>query len=263
VVATGIVLAATGVPTYADPVTTAAALIIGDEILSGKVRDANTQSIIDLMRELGVELRRIVTMGDDEAEIAAEIRFCSERFDAVITSGGVGPTHDDRTVAAVARAFGVGIVRNPELERMIRCWWADRFTDGALRMADIPQGAELLYSSDGNMPLVVCRNVYMLPGIPRLFHAKIGALRDVLKGEFHAGANLYLSSDESAVAHTLSEVDAAFPQVKIGSYPRHEASQDHQVWITVEAATAEEVNLAVDRLLELLPPNEVMRVERG
>lgn len=243
--------------------TTAAALIIGDEILSGKVRDANTECIIELMRDLGVDLCRIVTMGDEEAEIAAEVRFCSERFDAVITSGGVGPTHDDRTVAAVARAFDVGIERSPELERMIRSWWAGRFTDGALRMADIPEGATLLYSSDGNMPLVVCRNVYLLPGIPRLFHAKIGALREVLKGEKHASANLYLSSDESAVAHTLSEVDEAFPEVKIGSYPSHEAGEDHQVWITVEAAKAETVGRAVDRLLELLPTDEVIRIDRG
>jgi molybdenum cofactor synthesis domain-containing protein len=256
-------LAAAPVAAYAVAVTTAAALIIGDEILSGKVRDANTEHIIELMRELGVELRRIVTMGDDEEEIAAEVRYCADRFDAVITSGGVGPTHDDRTVAAVARAFGVGVERNPDLERMIRTWWGERFTEAALRMADIPEGGTLLYSSDGNMPLVVCRNVYLLPGIPRLFAAKIGALREVICGEEHALASLYLSSDESAVAAILSAVDVEHPAVKIGSYPKHEASQDHQVWVTVEAATAAEVDIAVDRLLELLPPDEVMRVERG
>jgi len=256
-------LAAAGNAAYPDPVTTVAALIIGDEILSGKVREANTECIIELMRDIGVDLRRIVTMGDEEDEIAAEVRFCSERFDAVITSGGVGPTHDDRTVAAVAHAFGVGIERSLELERMIRIWWGKRFTEGALRMADIPEGSTLLYSSDGNMPLVVCRNVYLLPGIPQLFHAKIGALREVLHGKKHASANLYLSSDESAVANTLSDVDAAFPEVKIGSYPSHEANQDHQVWITIEAATTDKVGEAVDRLLELLPKEEVVRVDRG
>jgi molybdenum cofactor synthesis domain-containing protein len=248
---------------YPDPVTTAAALIIGDEILSGKVRDANTECIIELMKDLGVELRRIVTMGDEEEEIAAEVRFCSDRFDTVITSGGVGPTHDDRTVAAVARAFGVGVERSPELEQMIRTWWGDRFTNGALRMANIPKGASLLYSSDGNMPLVVCRNVYLFPGIPRLFHAKIGAMREVLHGERHATANLYLSSDESSVAIILSEVDDAFPEVKIGSYPSHETGQDHQVWITVEAASCDQVGAAVDRLLELLPNDEIVRIDRG
>ena len=244
-------------------VTTVAALIIGDEILSGKVHDTNTGHIIELMRDLGVELKRIITMGDDEEEIAAEVRSCSERYDAVVTSGGVGPTHDDRTVAAVARAFGVGLERNPELERMIRCWWGERLSEGALRMADVPAGSTLLYSSDGNMPLVVCRNVYLLPGIPRLFAAKIGALRQVLKGVPHASANLYLSSDESSVAGILSAVDDAFPTVKIGSYPRHETGSDYQVWVTVDAGTEAEVGAAVDRLLELLPADEVVRVDRG
>ena len=234
---------------YAVPVTTAAALIIGDEILSGKVRDTNTERIIELMRDLGVDLKRIVTMGDEEEEI--------------ITSGGVGPTHDDRTVAAVARAFEVGVERNPDLERMIRYWWGERFTEGALRMANVPAGSKLLYSSDGNMPLVVCRNVYLLPGIPRLFAAKIAALREVLHGESHATANLYLSSDESSVATILSDVDDAFPAVKIGSYPRHESGGDHQVWVTVEAADRADTDAAVDRLLELLPAGEVVRVERG
>jgi molybdenum cofactor synthesis domain-containing protein len=248
---------------YSVTVTTAAALIIGDEILSGKVRDSNTERIIRLMCDLGVDLKRIVTMGDEEEEIAAEVRFCSGRFDAVITSGGVGPTHDDRTVAAVARAFSVGIERNPELERMIRTWWGERFTEGALRMANVPEGSTLLYSSDGNMPLVVCRNVYLLPGIPRLFAAKIEALREVLIGESHASGNLYLSSDESAVAAILSEVDAEFPKVKIGSYPRHETGSDYQVWVTVDAGTEAEVGAAVDRLLELLPTDQVVRVDRA
>jgi molybdenum cofactor synthesis domain-containing protein len=242
--------------------TTAAALIIGDEILSGKVRDSNAERIIDLMRELGVDLRRIVTLGDDIDPLADEIRVCAESFDAVVTSGGVGPTHDDRTVAAVARAFGVGIERNIELERMIRSWWGDRINDGALRMADVPAGTTLLYTGDGNLPLVVCRNVYLLPGIPRLFAAKIGALRAVLRGEPHAAASLYLSSDESAVAGILSAVDDAFPTVRIGSYPTY-GEADHQVWVTVEASTRADTDAAVDRLLELLPAGEVLRVDRG
>ena len=97
-VATGIVLAAAGVPTYPDAVTTAAALIIGDEILSGKVRDTNAPLLIDLFRELGVELGRLVYLADEVDEIATEVRKCADSYDAVITSGGVGPTHDDCTI---------------------------------------------------------------------------------------------------------------------------------------------------------------------
>jgi molybdenum cofactor synthesis domain-containing protein len=240
--------------------TTAAALIIGDEILSGKVADTNGPLLIALLRDLGVRLGRLVYLGDEVAEIAAEVRSCADRYDAVITSGGIGPTHDDRTVSAVAEAFGVGVDRNPDLEAMIRAWWSDRLTDDALRMAEVPAGARLLYGGDGLLPLVVFRNVYLLPGIPRLFEAKLPAFRAELSGTRLRLSSLYLRSDESRVASLLRQVDSEFPLVKIGSYPHLEAA-DYRIWITVEAEDADILERAVARLLELLPPDEVVRVE--
>jgi len=241
-------------------VTTAAALIIGDEILSGKVCDTNTPLLIELLRDIGVQLCRVVYLCDSVDEIAAEVKACSEGFDAVITSGGVGPTHDDRTVEAVAQAFGVGVLRHPDVEAMIRAYWGERFTEAALRMADMPDGARLLYTSDGLLPLVVFRNIYLLPGVPQLFAAKMRALRAELKGEPVQLRHLYLNSDESSIAPLLSQVDREYPAVKIGSYPRFEAG-DHRLWITVEAAVASDVDSAVQRLLDLLPPDQVVRVE--
>jgi molybdenum cofactor synthesis domain-containing protein len=241
--------------------TTAAAIIIGDEILSGKVRDANSAPLIDLFAEIGVDLQRISYIGDGEDDIVAEVRSCSNRYDAVITSGGVGPTHDDRTVAAIARAFGVEVVRHPELVKMIHAWWGERFTEAALRMAEIPTGAELIYTDDGLIPLVRFRNIYVFPGIPRLFAAKIRALRDQLEGAPKHQANLYLNSDESAVAERLTAVDAACPDVKIGSYPRSEG-EDHRVWITFEAVDGAAANAALDRMLKELDENEVVRIDR-
>jgi molybdenum cofactor synthesis domain-containing protein len=240
--------------------TTAAALIIGDEILTGKVRDTNGPELIDFFRDLGVSLGRLVYVGDTIEEISAELRHCSGRFEAVVTSGGVGPTHDDRTVAAVAHAFDARVVRHPELEEMIRAYWGKRFTEAALRMAEIPDGARLLYSGDGLLPLVVFRNVYLLPGIPRLFVAKLAALGEELEGRPLVTQSLYLRSDESRVAPTLSEVDNEFPEVKIGSYPRFDDSE-YRIWITVEAAEREAVFAAVARLKELLPTDEIVRVE--
>jgi molybdenum cofactor synthesis domain-containing protein len=242
--------------------TTAAAIIIGDEILSGKVRDANAAPLIDLFAEIGVELQRISYIGDTEDEIVAEVRACAERFDAVITSGGVGPTHDDRTVAAISRAFGVAVERHPDLVKMIQAWWGERLTGAALRMADIPAGSRLVYSNDGLIPLVAFKNVYIFPGIPRLFAAKIIALRGELEGSPKHLANLYLNSDESAIADRLSAVDSACPAVKIGSYPRSEG-EDHRVWITFESSDPAAVDGAVDRLLEVLDENEVVRIERS
>ncbi len=242
--------------------TTAAAIIIGDEILSGKVRDANSAPLIDLFAEIGVDLQRISVVGDAEEDIIAEVRACADRYDAVITSGGVGPTHDDRTVAAVARAFGVGVERHPDLVKMIRAWWGERFTEAALRMADIPAGSRLVYSNDGLIPMVAFKNVYIFPGIPRLFAAKIAALRGEFEGSKKHLANLYLNSDESAIADRLTAIDNASPEVKIGSYPRSEG-EDHRVWITFEALSAAAANSAVDRLLEVLDDAEVVRVEKS
>lgn len=242
-------------------VTTAAVLIIGDEILSGKVRDTNAPMLIGLFREIGVELKRVVYLADDREAIAAEARACSGAYDAVITSGGIGPTHDDLTIEAVAHAFGVGVDRNQEVASMICAYWGERLNDAALRMADMPAGSRLLHSSDGLLPIVVFRNIYLLPGVPKLFAAKIGSLRNELTGQPLEIRNIYLNSDESRVAALLSRADDEFPTVKIGSYPRLEAT-DHRLWITVEALTGEEVDAATDRLLELLADEEVVRVER-
>jgi len=144
---------------------------------------------------------------------------------------------------------------------MIRAWWGERFTEAALRIADIPAGSRLIYSNDGLIPLVAFHNIYIFPGIPRLFAAKIEALRGELDGSPRHRADLYLSADESAIADCLAAVDEASPEVKIGSYPRSEG-EDHRVWITMEAADAESVNAAVDRLLEILPADDLVRVER-
>jgi molybdenum cofactor synthesis domain-containing protein len=240
--------------------TTAAGLIIGDELLSGKIRDSNGPVLIEFLRDLGVTLDRMVYIGDELAAIASEVEACSRDHDAVITSGGVGPTHDDVTMAGIAAAFGVDVVRHPELEAMIRAWWGERFTEAALRMAEMPDGSRLLYSGDGLIPLVVFRNVYILPGIPRLFQAKLGALRGELEGRPLTVRSVYLRSDESQIAALLGQAAEEFRSVKIGSYPRTE-NEDHRVWITVEADDLATVRAAVTRLLELLPDDDVVRVD--
>jgi molybdopterin-biosynthesis enzyme MoeA-like protein len=127
-------------------------------------------------------------------------------------------------------------------------------------MAEMPVGSKLLYSGDALLPLVVCRNVYLMPGIPRLFEAKLGALRDELEGDRLALRSIYLSSDESRIAPLLGQVADEIADVKIGSYPRFE-DEDHRVWVTVEAAATQMVDTAIDRLLELLPADDVVRVE--
>ncbi|MCP4899144.1 MAG: competence/damage-inducible protein A [bacterium] len=240
--------------------TTAAAFIIGDEILSGKVHDLNAPVLIDHLRATGVRLASLSFISDDLETIAQEVRKASKAYDAVITSGGVGPTHDDVTIAAVALAFGVDIVRDSELEGMIRTYWGKRLNKAALRLANVPRNSRLLYGSDGLLPLVVYRNVYMFPGIPRLFAAKIGSLSQELSGHLPSQSDLYLNSDESSIATALEEVNEAFRSVKIGSYPQIEEG-DHRVWVTLEDEDKKVLADATQHLLRLLPSDEIVRVE--
>lgn len=240
--------------------TTAAALIIGDELLAGRVEDTNTPLLARCLTHLGVHLRRVVFLPDEEETIARELNASVSAVDWVVTSGGLGPTHDDRTVAAVARAFAVPVVRSPELERMIRTLWGSRFTEGALRMADIPNGARLLYGNDGLLPLVAFQNVYLLPGIPALFRTKLATLERELYGTPTVTAVLRLSGDESALAPCLAEVAAAHPAVKIGSYPRIEG-HGFSLQITFEGEDPGAVGRALQALRSRIPPRQILSVE--
>src|SRR5262245_42084501 len=141
-------------------VPTAAILVIGDEILSGKTEDQNARLLIGQLRELGVALKHITVIPDDIEEVAAAARELSSRFDHVFTSGGVGPTHDDVTILGIARAFGRPIVRHPDLERRIKSFFGEEVDDSRLRMADVPEGSELIDSPELRWPLLACHNIY-------------------------------------------------------------------------------------------------------
>jgi molybdenum cofactor synthesis domain-containing protein len=241
--------------------TTVAAVIIGDEILSGKVVDTNLPLLINLCRERGADLLRVSIIGDEVEGIVDEIRRSSALADVVITSGGLGPTHDDRTVEAVARAFDRTVVRNEEIADMIRTFWADRFTEAALRMADMPDGSRLIEGGDGLLPLVATENVYMLPGVPKLFEGKIATIRQALDITPTEAVNVYLQSDESCIAPLITAVNERHADVKIGSYPRFGQRTDHRLWICFEAADRTVACAAADDLVSQLPPEDVVRVE--
>jgi len=242
-------------------VTTAACIIIGDEILSGKTRDTNCALRIGLLHVLGVSLRRIVTIGDEVETIAEEVRACAAGHDYVFTSGGIGPTHDDRTIEAVAMAFGRPVVLQPALEAVVRGHWGDRITEAALKLAQVPEGARLIGGPGVRFPAVAVENVYILPGVPQLFAEKLAGLRGELSGAPETLHSIYLRSDETAIAASLTRIAEEIPEIRIGSYPRIGDPQ-YRVRVTVEGRDPARVAHATERLLELLPPAEVLRVER-
>ncbi|HEY6179339.1 MAG TPA: molybdopterin-binding protein [Kofleriaceae bacterium] len=235
---------------------TAGIVIIGDEILTGKFADENAVFLIGELRALGVELRRIAVIPDVLEDIAATVTEFSARFDHVFTSGGVGPTHDDVTMAGIARGFGTTVVREPLLEERVRAYWGARLAPPHLRLAEVPAGAELVYGKDQVWPVVAYRNVYILPGVPALFRRKFIDIRDRFRAEPMTVARAYLDADEGQIAGDLDAVVAAFPAVRIGSYPRF-TERDFKVLITFEGLGAGDVAGALAMLVDRIGPHVV------
>jgi molybdenum cofactor synthesis domain-containing protein len=234
----------------------AAILLIGNELLSGKVEDENARFLTRELRELGVTLARVEIIPDVEAEITEAVRLLSARYDLVFTSGGVGPTHDDVTLPAVAAAFGMPIQRNAELERLLRAGIGAAFHERDLRMADIPAGARLEYGTrvppaTTTWPVVVVENVWVLPGVPSIFRRKFESVRELFRSTpIHARA-VYSRVGEGPIAGVLDEVVAAFPSVEVGSYPQLD-NPEYRVKLTLDGRDRAAVDAATEHLVRRL-----------
>lgn len=239
---------------------TAAVVVIGNEILTGKSEDKNASFLIGELYLLGVALRRIAVVPDDVEEISREVRECAARFDYVFTSGGVGPTHDDVTIAGIARAFGRPVVRMPELASLIRGYFGELTDEARIRMADAPEGATLISSESLKWPVLAVENVYVLPGVPEHFRRKFEAIRETFRAmPFHI-RTIYTREDEFDIAPRLNRVAADHPGVEIGSYPNF-ARDDYRVKVTIESKESAAVERAFDALLGLLDPKSVVTSE--
>jgi molybdenum cofactor synthesis domain-containing protein len=239
---------------------TAAIVVIGNEILTGKSEDKNASFLIGEMYGLGVALRRIVIIPDEVEAIAIAVQECAEQFDYVFTSGGVGPTHDDVTIEGVARAFGREVVRHPELEAMLRGYFGDGVDAARLRMADTPDGAELIHDDGMRWPVLAMENVYVLPGVPELFRKKFEAIRERFRAEPFHTSTLFTREDEFDIAPRLDEVATSNPDVDIGSYPTF-TREDYRVKITIESKEQAAVERARLQLLALLDPAALAQID--
>src|SRR6185503_15579068 len=200
---------------------TAAALIIGNELLSGKIADANLVVLARALRSLGIQLRRVVMILDELDVIAREVRALTTSHDLVFTSGGVGPTHDDVTIEGVALAFGASVTTCAEIEVLLRQYYGERLTEGHLLMARIPEGARLVSSDKMPWPTVVMRNVWMLPGVPEIFKLKIAQIRADLAGDApFISMAVFTTLDEGQIKELLDRVVIEHREVEVGSYPK-------------------------------------------
>jgi molybdenum cofactor synthesis domain-containing protein len=244
-----------------DSPKTAAALIIGNELLSGKVEEANLAVLARALRGVGIALTRVVMVGDDVAVIAREITALAGSHDWLFTSGGVGPTHDDVTIDAVAQAFGVSVVPHPELHSMIRGHYKARVTPGHLRMALVPDGAALETIPEVPWPTVRMKNTWVMPGVPEAFRMKIPVVIARLKGApaFVSHA-VYTKMDEGDLKPLLDAVVAAFPDVEVGSYPKWN-EPSYRTKLTFDGMDDVRVLSARDAFVRTLPEGEPQRLD--
>jgi FAD synthetase len=239
---------------------TAAIIVIGNEILSGKVVDTNAAFLAHELRGLGVTLKRILVIPDELDAIAEAVRAYQPIMDVVFTSGGVGPTHDDITIAGIALGLGRRVIRHPFLEEKIREFSGNTINAARLKMAEIPDGAQLIFGGSLNFPTVQVENIYILPGIPELFRDKFAAIKDRFLADPYFLRAVYLCAFESAIAGYLNETLEAFPDVQLGSYPKLN-DPEYQVRVTLESKDQDYVNRAFADLLARVPAEFIVRTE--
>ncbi len=239
---------------------TAGLIVIGNEILSGKVADTNSAFLAQQLRSLGVSLRRISVVPDEIDVIAAEVRAMRPAVDVLFTSGGVGPTHDDVTIAGIAQGLGRAVIRHPALLRMLRDFFGTDVNDARLKLAEVVEGTELEYEGQRSFPTLRVENIYVLPGIPEIFRDKVVALRARFHSDpFHL-RTVYTREMESTIAASLNRVLEQFPELALGSYPKLN-DPEYAVRITLESKNRDYVERALAALLAILPPQAVVRTE--
>ncbi len=235
-------------------------VIIGNEILSGKVVDTNSAFLAKELRQIGVTLRRIVVIPDELEVIAEVVRDFYGRFDVVFTSGGVGPTHDDITMEGIALALGRRLVRHPVLEEKIRGYLKERVNEAHLKMTEVPEGAELIDSDKVLFPTVKVESIYILPGIPEILQQKFLAFKDQLAVDPYHLKVIYVQEGESAIAKYLNATLQEFPELLLGSYPKI-GDPAYKVKLTLESKDKAYLEQAFAYLLGLLPQKWVVKTE--
>ena len=233
--------------------STAAVLIIGDEILSGRTQDTNLNAIARFLGALGVDLKEARVVGDEEADIVEALNALRSAYDYVFTTGGIGPTHDDITADCVAKAFGVKLYEHPEIMAMMTDRWGDQLNAARRRMARVPEGGTLVRNPVNGPPGFQIGNVFVLAGVPQIMRGMLEDVGHRLKGGAVVVARTVRvdGSGEGAIAAPLEAVARAHPDLSLGSYPffSHEGYGSNLV---VRGRDSAEVDATVRELTDAL-----------
>ncbi|MBL8790524.1 MAG: competence/damage-inducible protein A [Rhizobiales bacterium] len=237
---------------------TAAVLLIGNEVLSGRTKDKNLGYIADYLTALGIDLLEARVVADDEAAIVDAVNALRGRYTYVFTTGGIGPTHDDITADCIAKAFGVGISHHPEATAILEAFFREmgrEANEARMRMARIPHGATLIYNPVSKAPGFRIGNVHVMAGVPKVMHAMMDEIAPTLvKGAPVKSRTIRFEGGEGDVAKPLKEVQDRYPMLSIGSYP-FESERGFSTNLVLRgrdepalAAATDEVKLAAEAL---------------
>ena len=201
----------------------AAILLIGNEILSGRTQDLNLNYLAKRLNELGIQVKEARVVSDVEAEIVEALNALRHRYDYVFTTGGIGPTHDDITADSVASAFGVGVNYHPEVYELLKSHFESQGVDpneARMRMARVPDGAALIDNSVSLAPGFQIDNVFVLAGVPKIAQSMFeGASKRLKRGSTMLSRSVLCNSGEGSVAQPLGKLQEKYPDVDMGSYP--------------------------------------------
>lgn len=226
--------------------------IIGNEILSGRTRDANLEFIGAQLATAGIRLVEARIVRDDKAAIVAAVNQLREVYDYVMTTGGIGPTHDDITTRCIAAAFGVAVERNAAAERMLRDYYGDaELSEARLKMADIPAGARLIENPVSGAPGYQLENVFVLPGVPRILRAMFASIVGAMEsGTAIATRAITAFLPESVIAPGLAKIQTDYAATEIGSYP-FSLEGRHGTTLVVRGTDSQTLAAAVEAIVEL------------
>jgi len=198
-----------------------AVLIIGNEVLSGRTREANAWFAAKTLFDVGCKLSEVVIVPDIQSIIVSTLQRLQQQYDAVITSGGIGPTHDDITMQSVADAMGVPLLEHADtIQVMTDYYGKDALTEGRRRMARLPQGAKPILCEQSICPGALLKNVYVFAGVPDIFASQLTSVLDDFKGVSFIRQEIEVSLPESLFAAALGNIQSLYPELEIGSYPK-------------------------------------------
>lgn len=222
-------------------------VILGDEVLKAEVAEANIAYMLPVLNGWGAEVRLCAILPDDVELVARHLRFYRADADLLVLTGGIGPTPDDITREAVARAVGVPLVVHPDAAAALQAYYGERMNPYRMLMATVPQGAELIPNPTSAAPGFFVGGMAAFPGIPRLLREMFGWLRPRVEGKRMRRVTLYGRAPESAYAGIMAEVMREFPDVRVGSYPTLEGT--YKVRVVFRALDPARAAACADRFL--------------